>query len=46
MSPLSDSAILGIDPRVRGISLENIAGLAGANFGNPDIIPLWFGKAT
>ena len=45
MSPLPDSsALCGVDPRVRTIPLENISSLAGGNFGNPDIIPLWFGE--
>ena len=45
MSPLPDSsALLGVDPRVRTIPLENISSLAGANFSDPDIIPLWFGE--
>ena len=45
MSPLPDSnAHLGLNARVRDLPLENISELAGANFGDPDIIPLWFGE--
>ena len=45
MTLASDSLALDfIDPRMRGLSVENIASVAGANFGSQDVIPLWFGE--
>ncbi len=45
MSPLPDSSALrGVNARIRTMPLENISSLAGANFSDPDIIPLWFGE--
>ncbi len=45
MSPIADSsALCGVDARIRALPLENIAALAGGAFGDPDIIPLWFGE--
>jgi aspartate/methionine/tyrosine aminotransferase len=37
-------ALEGARAQIRGISLENIAGLAKDRFGDPSIIPLWFGE--
>ncbi|HUO13125.1 MAG TPA: pyridoxal phosphate-dependent aminotransferase [Caulobacteraceae bacterium] len=37
-------ALDGARRQIRDISLENIASLAGDRFGDPSIIPLWFGE--
>jgi len=38
------SALEGARAQIREIPLENIAGLAKDRFGDPSIIPLWFGE--
>jgi aspartate/methionine/tyrosine aminotransferase len=38
------SALSGARADIRRIPLENISSLAGEAFGDPDIIPLWFGE--
>jgi aspartate/methionine/tyrosine aminotransferase len=38
------SALDGARADIRRIPLENISSLAGNAFGDPDIIPLWFGE--
>ena len=37
-------AIDGARAQIRDIPLENISSLAGSRFGDPSVIPLWFGE--
>ena len=41
---LPPSALLGARDDIRRIPLENISTLARGAFGDPSIIPLWFGE--
>ena len=44
ISTPSSYARTGLRAAIRAISLENISSLAKDGFGDPDIIPLWFGE--
>lgn len=43
-SPPIDDATSGLRAAIRGMPLENISSLAKGGFGDPNIIPLWFGE--
>src|SRR5580698_5199625 len=42
--PAAPDALSGVRDMIRRIPLENISSLARGSFGDPTIIPLWFGE--
>lgn len=45
LAPGFPTALAGIRETIRRVPVENISGLARGAFGDPSIIPLWFGES-